>query len=99
MRANLYGADMSIYSDDTIAKLRAVVDVIGHEVAQSPSTPVFHAAWTELVALLALGIAPAMRECPACHAMGFRDASRCSRCWGRLAPLPGASPVALPVQP
>jgi hypothetical protein len=81
-------AAMSSYSDEAIAKLRVVVDVIGREVARSPSTPAFHAAWTELVALLALGAAPETRECPVCHGIGMRAASRCGRCWTALERLP-----------
>lgn len=38
---------MSSYSDEAMAKLRLVVDVI----VRSLSTPAFHAAWTELVVL------------------------------------------------
>jgi hypothetical protein len=79
---------MSSYSEEAVAKLRVVVDVIGREVVQSPSTPAFHAAWTELVKLLAIGPAPETRECPACHQIGMRAASRCGRCWAALEPLP-----------
>ena len=79
---------MSSYSDETLTKLRVAVDVIGREIVQSPSTPALHAAWTELVALLALGPAPETRECPACHQIGMRAASRCGRCWAALVPLP-----------
>lgn len=79
---------MSSYSDEAVAKLRVVVDAIGREIVQSPSIPAFHAAWTELVALLALGAAPETRECPACHGIGMRAASRCGRCWAALDPLP-----------
>jgi len=79
---------MSSYSEEAVAKLRVVVDVIGREIVQSPSTPAFHAAWTELVALLALGPAPETRTCPACHNIGMRAASRCGRCWAVLEPLP-----------
>ncbi len=87
---------MSSYSDEAMAKLRAAVDVMGREIAQSPSTPAFHAAWTELVAVLALGSAPETRECPACHGIGMRAASRCGRCWVALAPLPAVSTDASP---
>jgi len=79
---------MSSYSDEAIKKLRVVVDVIEREVVQSPSTPAFQAAWTELVTLLALGTAPETRECPVCHGVGMRSASRCGRCWTALERLP-----------
>jgi hypothetical protein len=82
---------MSSYSDRVMAKLRVAVAIIGREIVQSPSTPAFHAAWTELVALLALGAAPETRECPVCHGIGMRAASRCGRCWVALEPLPVVS--------
>src|SRR3569623_3140075 len=80
---------MSSYSDDALAKLRAGVDVIGRELVQSPATPAFLAAWSELVGLLALGSAPETRECPVCHGGGMRAATRCGRCWTALERLPG----------
>jgi len=83
-----YGAGMSSYSDETLTKLRVSVEVIGREIGQSPSTPAFHAAWTDLVALLSLGPEPETRECPACHGIGMRAASRCGNCWAALEPLP-----------
>jgi hypothetical protein len=79
---------MSSYSDEAMAKMRVVVEVIGREIVQSSSTPAFHAAWTDLVALLALGPAPETRECPVCRGIGMRAASRCGRCWAALEPLP-----------
>jgi hypothetical protein len=80
---------MSSYSDETLAKLRVSVEVIEREIVQSPPpTPAFQAAWTDLLALLALGSAPETRECPACHGIGMRAASRCGRCWTALEPLP-----------
>jgi hypothetical protein len=79
---------MSSYTDEAVARLRVVVDDIGRQIVQSPSTPTFHAAWAELVALLALGPAPETRECPTCKGIGMRAASRCGRCWSALEPLP-----------
>jgi hypothetical protein len=74
-----------------MAKLRVAIDVIGREVVQSPSTPAFHTAWTELVAVLALGPAPETRECGVCHGIGMRTATRCGHCWALLQPLPVVS--------
>jgi hypothetical protein len=79
---------MSSYPDETVAKLRVLVDAIGREIVVSPSTPAFQAAWTELTALLALGPTPETRECPVCHGIGMRAASRCGRCWAALDVLP-----------
>lgn len=84
---------MSSYSQETEAKLRVAVATISSEVAQSPSSPAFHTAWGELVALLALGPQPETRECPKCHGIGMRAASRCGRCWAALEALPASKEV------
>jgi len=78
------------YADAAVTKLRAIVAVIDEEIVQVPPTPALRAAWAELVEVLALGPAPQTRECPACHGIGMRAASRCGHCWAALAPV-GAS--------
>jgi hypothetical protein len=45
-------------------------------------------SWTALVKLLALGEAPALRECSRCKHLGMREATRCGYCWAELAPMP-----------
>lgn len=82
---------MSNYSDEKMAKLREIVVAIDREIAQAPPTATLHAAWVELVAVLALGPAPERRECPTCHGIGMRAATRCGNCWAVLAPLPPLS--------
>jgi hypothetical protein len=82
---------MSSYTDGAVTKLRAIVAIIDQEIVQVPSTPALRAAWTELVEVLALGHAPQTRECPACHGIGMRAASRCGHCWAALEPLPALS--------
>ncbi|MFN0248676.1 MAG: hypothetical protein ACKV2T_17435 [Kofleriaceae bacterium] len=79
---------MASYSDKTVTKLREIVAAIEHQIVQAPPTPALQSAWTELVGVLALGPAPQTRECPTCHGIGMRAASRCSNCWSALAPLP-----------
>lgn len=76
------------YSDAKAVKLREIVAAIDREIAQAPPTPTLQAAWDELVAVLSLGPAPQTRECPTCHGIGMRAASRCGQCWTALAPLP-----------
>jgi hypothetical protein len=76
------------YADTALTKLRGIVAVIDQEMVQTPPTPALSAAWAELVETLALGPAPEMRECPKCHGVGMRAASRCGHCWTALAPLP-----------
>jgi hypothetical protein len=85
------------YSDAAVTKLRAIVDAIEQEIAQTPPTAKLRAAWGELVEVLALGAAPQTRECPTCHSIGMRAASRCGSCWASLAPLPPL-PEATPLQ-
>lgn len=75
------------YADAAVAKLRAIVAVIDQEIVQAPPSPALRAAWAELVDVLALGPAPQTRECPACHGIGMRAASRCGSCWAALAPV------------
>ncbi len=84
------------YSDTAMTRLRAIVGAIERELAQDPPADSLRKAWLELVELLALGPAPQTRECPACHAVGMRAASRCSNCWGALAPLPSVAADELP---
>lgn len=76
------------YSDTAVSKLRSIVAAIEREIADVPPTPALRAAWTQLVETLALGPAPETRECPACHGVGMRAASRCGHCWVALEPLP-----------
>jgi len=78
----------SHYGDAAVTKLREIVAVIDREIVQVPPTPALRAAWAELVAALALGPPPQTRECPACHNIGMRAASRCGHCWAALEPLP-----------
>ena len=79
------------HGDAAVTKLRAIVAVIDQEIVHTPPTPALRAAWTELVEVLALGLAPQTRECPACQGIGMRAASRCGHCWAALEPLPSLS--------
>jgi hypothetical protein len=84
------------YSDAAMTKLRAIIGAIDQEISHAPPTPALRAAWTELVDVLALGPAPQTRECPACHGIGMRAASRCGHCWVALEllpPLPDPAPL------
>ena len=42
--------------------------------------------WTELLSLLAIGPEPEYRECPSCHKIVMRLATRCGFCWLKLPP-------------
>lgn len=82
---------MPNYGDAAIVKLRALVGVIEHEIGLVPPAPALAAALKELVHVLALGEAPQTRECPTCHGIGMRAASRCGNCWTALEPLPAVA--------
>lgn len=75
-------------NDAATTTMRASIAVIEQELAQTPRTEALHTAWRQLVDALALGPAPLTRECPRCHGIGMRAATRCSNCWAALAPLP-----------
>lgn len=79
------------YSDAATSKLRTIVHTIEQEIVQAPPTDALRAAWAELVEVLALGPAPQTRECPTCHGIGMRAASRCGHCWAALERLPPVS--------
>lgn len=76
------------YSDASTTKLRSLVASIEREIVETAPTPALHEAWKQLVAVLALGPEPLRRECPKCHAIGMRAATKCGNCWIVLAPLP-----------
>ena len=74
------------YGDNALTQLRALVAVVDQEMLEV--TPALRTAWAALVRALDLGPAPQTRECPACHGIGMRAASRCGYCWAALEPLP-----------
>ena len=79
---------MSSYTDAAVDRLRTLVSAIEQEMVKVSSSLPLRVAWEDLVSVLALGPVPQTRECPDCHGMGMRAASRCGHCWAALAPLP-----------
>ena len=78
------------YGDKSLSSLRSLVAVMDRELAaMTPaSSHELRGAWEAMVKVLALGPEPQLRECPTCHAMGMRAASKCMGCWSSLTPLP-----------
>lgn len=82
--------------DPVRSRLRATVATIQEAIARLPeattnvdgSAPAdaLRAAWVDLVAQLALGPEPPLRECPHCGHSGIRAATLCSNCWQKLVP-------------
>jgi hypothetical protein len=90
------------FGDAARDNLRTLVTTVGRQIARLPAAGKdiaaaddLHASWTELVKQLDLGPRPETRECPTCHGVGMRAASRCSHCWAKLEPL-AASPAHAP---
>ena len=77
---------MSSYTDAAVTELRSIVAVIEREILQLQPTSALRVEWAKLVDVLALGPAPQTRECPTCHGIGMRAASRCGQCWAALTP-------------
>jgi len=90
------------FGDAARGNLRALIESIDREITHlSPSgggnpETALRASWSELVKQLALGPEPATRECPTCHSVGMRAASRCGHCWAKLAPLETTAQGVLP---
>jgi hypothetical protein len=72
--------------------LRPIVEKLDREMASlaagGANTSTLLATWAKLVAFLALGPAPELRECPFCGSTGMRAARLCGVCWRKLEPLP-----------
>lgn len=78
------------------SRLRAIVATLEQEFARLPkpataadgTTPpdTMRVSWSELVAALALGPEPEVRECPVCKHIGMRMATVCGYCWTKLTP-------------
>jgi hypothetical protein len=79
---------MSSYTDAAVTQLRSIVAVIDQEILQRPPSAALREAWAKLVDVMALGPAPQTRECPTCHGVGMRAATRCGSCWAALERLP-----------
>jgi hypothetical protein len=90
-------------SDAQAAVLRLVVGDIDREITAlfGPTPPegtrasaTLRASWDRLVGVLALGPAPELRACPACHSDCRRAATLCGHCWTRLPPAPSGADAA-----
>jgi hypothetical protein len=90
------------FGDAARDHLRTIVAAVEQGITRLPggdgnhTTDELRASWTALVKQLALGPAPEMRECPKCHGIGMRAASRCGNCWTKLEPLEPATTDAAP---
>jgi hypothetical protein len=76
--------------------LRPIVEALDRQMARvaaggnagGADTSALLATWAKLVAFLALGPPPQLRECPFCGSTGMRAARLCGVCWRKLEPLP-----------
>lgn len=83
--------------DAARSKMRTTVAAIDREIARLTKEEAsdgqhqlggLTGAWAELVAQLALGSEPEVRECPTCKGIGIRAATLCGFCWTKLEPPP-----------
>ena len=78
--------------DPARSRLRATVATVGDRIAvllegrEDDTASMLTTAWADLVAQLALGPEPAVRTCPHCGGLGFRQATVCGSCWKKLTP-------------
>ncbi len=82
--------------DPKRTQLRVTVAVIEGAMARLPKQVAtdggktamdeLQASWADLVAQLALGPEPEVRECPVCKQVSMRAATLCSNCWTKLLP-------------
>lgn len=81
--------------DRARSRLRATMAALEREIRRLPgpgteqgrdSPDALHAAFADLVAELALGPEPDVRECPVCQHVVMRAARRCGYCWNVLTP-------------
>jgi len=82
--------------DKLRAACAAVDDAFSHMPTEGPASAVaagLRAQWANVVALLALEPARALRECPHCGQVGMLEATRCGHCWAKL---PAATGDAIP---
>src|SRR4051812_21748822 len=73
-----------------MVRVRAAVGEMDREMGTLPlPAQALQGAWSQLVTALALGPAPATRNCPRCGNSGMRDATLCGYCWMKLVPPAG----------
>jgi hypothetical protein len=92
-------------SDAEAAVLRRLLGEIDREIGAllGPAQPegtlasaTLRASCARLIGVLALGPAPELRACPACHSDCRRAATLCGNCWTRLPPAPSGGDAAPP---
>ena len=89
-------SDPGSLPDAERSRLRALVATIEHELAalsqkggsaqMPPANELLLSSWAALVAQLALGPEPEVRQCPVCKNFGMKAATRCGFCWAKLTP-------------
>lgn len=78
--------------DARTSRLHTAMDAVERELGKLPATTPdedaagLRGAWTAFVKLLALDPVLELRECPTCHQVGMRAATRCGHCWDKLVP-------------
>ena len=76
--------------DDARARLRRLLGLMQDQLKASSDAlgrPALQRSFDAVVTELDLGAEPHLRACNVCGAIGMRDATLCSVCWSKVAPL------------
>lgn len=89
--------------DAARSRLRATVATLEREISRLPKRVADNdsnsapnrllVSFNDLVAQLALGAEPEVRQCPVCKHIGMRAATLCGYCWTTLTPPTGRDDV------
>ncbi|MDP3232260.1 MAG: hypothetical protein Q8S33_16910 [Myxococcales bacterium] len=86
----LMPGEMVLIRDDARSRLRKLLALMQEQLAASTDSvgrPGLQRSFEAVVTELDLGPEPKLRSCTFCGAVGMRDATLCSVCWSKLAPL------------
>ncbi len=75
---------------DARSRLRRLLGLLQDQLKASSDTlgrPGLQRSFDAVVTELDLGAEPHLRACNVCGAVGMRDATLCSVCWSKLAPM------------
>lgn len=82
--------ELVMIHDDARARLRRLLALLQDQVKASSDAvgrPGLQRSFDAVVTELDLGPEPRLRACTVCGAVGMRDATLCSVCWSKLAPM------------
>lgn len=82
--------ELVMIRDDARSRLRRLLGLMQDQLKASTDSvgrAGLQRSFDAVVTELDLGAEPHLRACAVCGALGMRDATLCSVCWSKLAPL------------